>query len=316
MQDAAVLVVGSANMDMVVSCDRFPKDGETVLGGEFGMYPGGKGANQATACAKLGAEVRFLARMGEDVFRDRLIESLGANGIDLSYVLIDADAPTGVALITVDKNGENQIIVVSGSNMRLTPADVRKNSKAFEGARVVALQLEVPLETVIEAARTGKAAGAQVILNPAPARELPAKLLREIDYLTPNESEAALLSGVEVTDAESAEKAARALIERGVSCVILTMGAEGALLVKPSETRHFPAHRVKATDATAAGDAFTGALAFALSRGDSIEEAIELANGVAAFAVTRMGAQTSMPSHDDIQAFLEEHIALPAEQKP
>ena len=303
-------------MDMVVSCDRFPRDGETVLGGEFGMYPGGKGANQATACSKLGAHVRFLAKMGQDVFRDRLTESLGANGIDLSYVQIDDDAPTGVALITVDSDGENQIIVVSGSNMRLTPDDVRANSSAFESAGVVALQLEIPLETVIEAARAGKKAGAQVILNPAPARELPEVLLREVDYLTPNESEAALLSGVEVTDRASAEEAARILMDRGVRCVIVTLGAEGALLVTPTETRHFPAHRVKAVDATAAGDAFTGALAFGLWRGDSIEDAIDFANGVAAFAVTRMGAQTSMPSLDDIQTFLEDHEGVPVEQRP
>lgn len=310
MKDAAVVVVGSANMDMVVSCDRFPKAGETVLGSDFGMYPGGKGANQAAACARLGGDVRFIARMGRDVFRERLEDSLRDKGIDLSHVVMDEEAPTGVAVITVDRSGENQIIVASGSNMRLTPEDVRANASAFRGAGVVVLQLEIPLETVVEAARQGKKSGAKVILNPAPARELPEELLRQIDVLTPNESEAAMLSGVPVHDEESAEAAARVLLGRGVRHVILTMGVRGALLVTPSELHHFPAHQVEAVDATAAGDAFTGALAFSLARGDGIEEAIELAGGVAAFSVTRMGAQTSMPSREEVKEFLTELKAI------
>ncbi len=312
MMEPTVVVVGSANMDMVVSCDRFPNDGETVLGSDFGLYPGGKGANQASACARLGGEVRFVARMGQDVFRDRLEESLLEKGIDLSHVVIDEEQPTGVALITVDSSGENQIIVASGSNMRLAPEDVRANAEAFDGASVVVLQLEIPLETVIEAARQGKASGAQVILNPAPARDLPEELLAEIDVLTPNESEAALLSGLSVTDVDSAEAAGRALLERGVRQVIITMGSQGALLVGPSSSRHFPAHQVRAVDATAAGDAFTGALAYGLARGDAIEEAIVLAGSVAAFSVTKKGAQTSMPAIEEVRSFLAELKAVEA----
>lgn len=305
-----VVVVGSANMDMVVSCERFPGPGETVLGTDFGMYPGGKGANQAAACGRLGGEVRFVSRMGRDVFRDRLTASLREKGIDLSHVVVDEDEPTGVALISVDTTGENEIIVASGSNMRLSPEDVRAHRQAFEAARVVVLQLEIPLETVMEAAREGKQAGAQVILNPAPARELPDDLLSYVDVLTPNESEAALLSGMPIADAESAERAARKLIERGVRCVILTMGARGALLITDSTTRHFPALHVHAVDATGAGDAFNGALAFGIARGEDIEAAIERAVSVAAFSVTRKGAQPSMPSSAEVEAFVAELKAV------
>lgn len=311
---SVVAVVGSANIDLVVSCDRFPKAGETILGRDFGMYPGGKGANQASACARLGAEVHFLAKVGRDAFRDRLMESLRATGIDPSHVLVDEEAPTGVALITVDGRGQNEIIVVSGSNMRLSPEDVRANDEIFEDASVVGLQLEVPLETVMEAARTGKRAGAAIILNPAPARQLPDGLLRHVDFLTPNESEASLLSGVEVIDTESAERAARILLDRGVRCVIVTLGAGGALLVREDGSRQFPAYRVDSVDTTAAGDAFNGALAHGLGLGQSVEDAIDHANGVAAFAVTRMGAQTSMPSSKELESFLTdvERVVLDA----
>lgn len=306
MTKPVVVVVGSANIDIVVSCERFPKAGETMLGNEFGMYPGGKGANQASTCALLGADVRFLAKVGRDAFRDRLVESFHSNGIDTAHVLVQDDAPTGIALITVDGRGQNQIIVVSGSNMLLSASDVRENARIFDEAGVVALQLEIPLETVVEAAKCGKDAGAAVILNPAPARRLPDTLLRRVDYLTPNESEASLLSGIEVDGIESAERAARVLLDRGVGTVIVTLGAEGALLVSPDAARHFPAFRVHAVDTTAAGDAFNGALAHALGLGKNLEDAIEHANGAAAFAVTRMGAQTSLPSSAELELFLEE----------
>lgn len=304
MKQPIIVVVGSANMDMVVSCDHFPKAGETVLGGDFGMYPGGKGANQAAACGRLGARVRLLARMGQDVFRDRLIESLRGNGVDTSYVLEDDQAPTGVALITVDAAGENQIIVVSGSNMRLSPEDIRAHRDVFDGAGILLLQLETPIDTIVEAAGLAKSAGARVILNPAPACELPDELLAKVDVLTPNESEAGLLSGIEVSDAATAERAGRALLKRGVGCVVLTLGRRGSLLVTSSSTKHFRGFEVDAVDSTAAGDAFNGALACGLISGDSIEDAIRYANAVAALSVTRMGAQTSMPSRDEVEAFV------------
>lgn len=308
----AVLVVGSANMDMVVRCEQFPRPGETVFGGEFGMYPGGKGANQAVACARLGGTVFFLGKMGEDVFRDQLAAGLRRDGVRLDHLLVDPETPTGIALITVAGDGQNEIIVVSGSNMKLSPADVEARRDVFAAARIVLLQLEVPLETVCRAAELAREAGATVILNPAPARPLPAALLSRVDYLTPNETEAELLTGVAVTDEASAERAARGLLDRGVGRVVVTMGEKGALLVEPGGSRLFAARPVQAVDTTAAGDAFNGALAHALAEGRALEDAIPFANTVAAFAVTRKGAQTSMPAAADLAAFAAGH-ALPVD---
>lgn len=302
----SVLVVGSANMDMVVSTGRFPKPGETVLARDFGMYPGGKGANQAVACAKLGGDVAFLGKTGRDMFRDRLLESLNSEGVDASRVLLDPDAPTGIALITVDSDGQNEIVVVSGSNMKLSPDEVAAQEELFEAARVVMLQLEIPLETVVTAAKLAKRNGAEVILNPAPATELPDELLRAVDYITPNESETETLTGRHLGDDAASVDAARRLIKRGVGHVILTLGARGALHVTPDTAQPYPAYQVDVVDTTAAGDAFNGALAFALSRGDAMEQAVPFANAVAACCVTRMGAQTSMPLLDDVERFRQE----------
>ncbi len=299
----SVLVVGSANMDMVVLTKRFPKPGETVLAHEFGMYPGGKGANQAVACAKLGGDVTFLGKMGRDMFRERLLSSLESEGVDLSNVLVDENAPTGIALITVDGEGQNEIVVVSGSNMKLTVADISAQEKLFDRAGVVMLQLEIPLETVVRAAHMAKERGAAVILNPAPATALPNELLEAVDYITPNESEAELLTGRSVSDAASCVEAARALLERGVSHVILTVGDRGVVHVSADGVHSYPAYRVNVVDTTAAGDAFNGALAYAIGRGDGLEEALPFANAVAASCVTRMGAQTSMPLLRDVERF-------------
>ncbi|MFW5973033.1 MAG: ribokinase [Bacteroidota bacterium] len=295
-----ILVVGSANMDMVVSCDRFPQPGETILASDFGMYPGGKGANQAVASARLGGQVDFLAKLGNDVFRERLLESLTADAVLVDRVLVDPSAPTGVALISVNCDGENEIMVVSGSNMKLTPDDVDRSADVFDGAAVVLLQLEIPLPTVQRAAELGKERGAIVILNPAPAQPLPAELLRYVDFLTPNETEAGILSGLPVTDIESAAVAGQALRERGVKTVVVTLGARGALVVGDTGARHFPTNDASVVDTTGAGDAFNGALAYALAEGYSLGDAVGLANAVAAFSVTRIGAQAAMPTLDDI----------------
>lgn len=302
----SVLVVGSANMDMVVSTGRFPRPGETVLASDFGMYPGGKGANQAVSCAKLGGDVTFLAKMGRDMFRDRLSESLESEGVDISNVLLDEEAPTGIALITVDGTGQNEIVVVSGSNMELTAGEISAQEELFDRARVVVLQLEIPLETVVRAAQLAQERGADVILNPAPATELPDTLLRAVDFITPNESETELLTGRTVSDDDSAVEAARDLISRGVANVILTLGDRGVLHVTSDAARAYPAFRVDAVDTTAAGDAFNGALAYALSRGSNLNAALPFANAVAACCVTRMGAQTSMPSLSDVERFRQE----------
>lgn len=295
-----ILVIGSANMDMVVRCERFPQPGETVFGGEFGMYPGGKGANQAVACARLGGHVHFVGKMGHDLFRDKLTESLQQDNIDLDALLSDEEAPTGIALIAVDGSGENQITVVAGSNMKLRADEVEAREDLFEEAAVVLLQLEIPLETVERAATLGQRHGATVILNPAPACELPEKLLANVDLLTPNESEAALLTGIEGRGEAFAECAGRALLERGVAAVIVTLGAGGALLVTPERQKLFPVPQVEVVDTTAAGDAFNGALSYALAAGADLDEAIELANATATYVVTRRGAQVSMPTRSEV----------------
>lgn len=307
----SVLVVGSANMDMVVSTERFPRPGETVLAREFGMYPGGKGANQAVACARLGGDVTFLGKMGRDIFRERLEESLRQDHVRLDDILIDPDASTGIALIMVDESGQNEIVVVSGSNMNLTPVEVDSKAELFDRAGVVMLQLEIPLDTVVRAAQLAKERGARVILNPAPAAQLPGALLEAVDYLTPNESETELLTGMSVHDRDSAIVAARRLIDRGVSNVILTLGDRGALYLNAKDEQSFPAHQVEAVDTTAAGDAFNGALAFSLAREDDPEDAVPFANAVAAYCVTRMGAQTSMPSLQEAMAFSRERSPGP-----
>lgn len=292
-------------MDMVVSCARFPRPGETLLGGDFGMYPGGKGANQAVACARLGGTVDFLGKMGDDVFRERLTASLKADGVRIDALQVDPEAPTGIALITVSDEGENQIIVVSGSNMRLTPEEVEAAHALFAASSVVLAQLEVPLETVARAAQMAE--DALFILNPAPARELPRTLLQHVDILTPNQTEAAVLAGMEVNDSASAEAAARHLRAQGVVTVIVTLGAQGALCVGEAGVRHYDAVPVQTVDSTGAGDAFNGALALALAEGRGLDEAIPFANTVAAFAVTRRGAQTSMPTREELEDFQQNH---------
>ncbi len=291
-------------MDMVVTARRFPQRGETVFGNTFGMFPGGKGANQAVCCAKLGGKVHFVGKMGDDVFRERLVRSMKHDGVRLGHLLVDRSDSTGIALITVDRTGQNEIVVVSGSNMKLRPSDVELKRSLFSTVRVVLLQLEIPLETVAKAAEIARSHGATVILNPAPARTLTTSLLKLIDYLTPNETEAEILSGVPVRNVKSAEKAARKLLKRGVKNIIVTMGSKGCLLVNRATLKVFPAKKVKPVDSTAAGDAFNGALALSLANGGNLDEAINFANTVAAVSVTRMGAQTSMPTMRELRSFV------------
>lgn len=300
-----VLVVGSANMDLVVRCDTFPKPGQTILGRDFAMFPGGKGANQAVAASKLGAEVYFLGKMGNDVFRDRLRGSLEQDGVRLDYLLEDEETATGTALISVDATGQNEIIVASGSNMKLTPDDVKASGEVFSRVGVVLLQLEIPLETVREAAFLAKEAGCIVILNPAPApaHAISPELLSRIDLITPNETECEALTGLPVIDEETARVAGERLVELGAGEVIVTLGSLGALHVVNGRTELHEAREVEAVDTTAAGDAFNGALASALSQGLSVGEAIPIANAVAALSVTREGAQPSMPDSEELAAF-------------
>jgi ribokinase len=296
-----ILVVGSANIDLVVMTERFPKPGETVLGKKFEMFPGGKGANQAVACAKLGGVTYFIGKMGHDDFQKILINTMKNDGVNIDHLLIDQNLRTGTAFIAVDENGENEIIVISGSNMRLFPNDIVENEEIFARIKVVLTQLEIPLETVMMTANLTKKYTKTFILNPAPARELPAQLLSVVDFLTPNESELEIISGLKVQDKKSAQKAAETLIRKGVKNVIVTLGENGALLVTSNRSKLFPARKVKPLDTTAAGDAFNGAFTFSLANDCTVERSIEFANIAAAISVTRMGAQSSMPSMQDIE---------------
>ena len=303
---AKIVVVGSSNTDMVIRTERIPGPGETVLGGEFTMAAGGKGANQAVAAARLGAQVTLVARVGADLFGDGALEGLSKEGIDTRYVTVDPEAASGIALIFVDADGENSIGVAPGANARLSPDDVRRAQQAIEGAHVLLLQLEIPLDTAACAAELAHRAGVQVILNPAPAPTgpLPAGLLNCVDILTPNESEAGALAGMWVADLPGAKDAAQSLINQGVGKVIITLGAKGALVVSSEVQQLVPGYPVEAVDTTAAGDAFNGGLAVALAAGKGLLDAVRFANGCGALAATRLGAQPSLPSLDEVASLM------------
>ncbi|MGE5806706.1 MAG: ribokinase [Ignavibacteria bacterium] len=295
-----MLVAGSANMDLVVCAERFPQPGETIFGEKFEMHPGGKGANQAFCCAKLGAKTYFIGKMGNDDFGKRLSANMLQAGVNLDHLLIDEKEHTGTALIYVDGNGENEIIVISGSNMKLTPRDIQKKKDIFSKVKVVIAQLEIPLESVEKTAEISKENGAVFILNPAPAKELPEKLISLADYITPNEIELEILSGTSVSGEASIEKAAGMLLKKGVKNIIVTMGEKGAFLINKEKKKIYPSKKVKVVDSTGAGDAFNGALAYALSKEKEIGEAIQFAIAVASYSVTKMGAQSSMPELSEV----------------
>jgi ribokinase len=298
-----ILIVGSTNTDMVVKTKRFPKDGETVLGGKFLMNPGGKGANQAVASARLGANVTFMTKVGNDVFGHQAIANFKNEGIDTTYIKVDDNEASGVALITVNEKGENNIVVASGANMSLLPADLEDIDKAILLADLVVLQLEIPMETVEFVAEKAKKYGKKVILNPAPASKLSDKLLDGLYLITPNQSEAELLIGVEITDEDPLRRSADLLRLKGVKNVIFTLGEKGIYLSNVISSESFDPPRVQVLDATAAGDIFNGALATALSNGKDWKESIHFAMNAASISVTRIGAQTSAPSLKEVMAF-------------
>ena len=303
MKTPKIVVVGSVNIDMVIKSERIPSPGETVTGGEFVMPAGGKGANQAVAAARLGAEVTLVAKVGQDMFGTQSVENFKRDGILTDFILADADNHTGVALILVDGQGENLISVAPGANAATTPDEVQKAADRIRSADVVLLQLEIPLETVEFTARLASEAGVTVVLDPAPAAPLSDELLRNVTYLTPNESEATRLTGIEVTDEPSARAAAEKLIAAGVENVIVTMGTQGALVATADRAFMVPSRAVEAVDSTAAGDAFNGGLAFALARGLALEDAVREAALVGALSVTRMGAQPSLPTAEELEQF-------------
>lgn len=295
-----IIVIGSCNTDMVIKADHLPVPGETVIGGSFMMTPGGKGANQAVAIARLKGNVHFIAKTGNDLFGKRSTKYYEDEGIHVENIYSDPTLPSGVALIMVDVNGENSIIVASGANGSLSPEDIRKAQPAIEKGDILLMQLEIPIETVEYAAQIAKEQGIKVILNPAPARALSSKLMRNLYMIIPNKTEAEFLSGVKVTDWESARRAADIISSKGVEIVIITLGPKGAL-IKDKDTFHeIPAPKVATVDTTAAGDTFCGALCVALSEDVDVLNAVKFANKCASITVTRMGAQPSLPYRKEV----------------
>lgn len=298
-----IVVVGSSNTDMVVKVNHLPQAGETVLGGDYFWSHGGKGANQAVAAARLGGEVTFVARVGVDELGQKAVAAYKTEGIDTHYIVWDNEAPSGVALITVNEAGENTIAVAQGANKKLSPADIVAAEPAIEKADCLLVQLEIPLETVEAAVKLAVAHQVPVILNPAPAAPLPADLLKLVDFLTPNKTEAETLIG-DSSSTRTVNLAHRLKEKFNIKNIVVTLGKDGAMLIN-HQNRIVPAYRITPVDTTGAGDAFNGGLAIALARGDSMIDAVKFANAVAALSTTRRGAQSSMPSADEVEAFLK-----------
>ncbi|MBN1668770.1 MAG: ribokinase [Anaerolineales bacterium] len=301
-----LLIIGSLNLDLVVRAPHLPAPGETVLGTAFDTFPGGKGANQAVAAARQGARVAMLGCLGQDDFGRQLLASLQAEGIDHTGLQQLAGVPSGVALITLDAAGQNSIVVAPGANAHLSPAHIEQASGLFTQADLVLLQLEIPLETVLAAARLAKEQGCRVLLNPAPAQRLPEELLSLVDVLIPNQSEAALLTGRPVDDLPAAQAAAAALLQSGPGALVLTLGAQGALVAQVGTAgqgpvfQHVPAFPVQVVDTTAAGDSFCGTLAVALAEGQPLPQATRRACAAGALAASRLGAQPSLPRRAEV----------------
>jgi ribokinase len=306
-EDMKIVVVGSLNMDLVVRMPQIPRPGETLLGGVFKTFPGGKGANQAVAAARLGARVVMVGCVGDDAFGGEMREMLKIEGIDTTHVLIHPKSATGVALIQVDSSGQNSIAVASGANFELTAAQVEKALQTIGAFNVLVMPLETPLETIYAAARIASQRGAKVLLNPAPAQVLQQDLLEFVDVLLPNEYEAALMASIpSLQSADDVRRAAEKLRSLGVKNLIVTMGSRGAMLFGQNMELQLPACSVQAVDTTAAGDCFVGALAVGLCEGKSIGAAAEFASAAAAISVTRDGAQPSLPRREEVIRFMNE----------
>ena len=303
-----IVVVGSCNTDMVIKADRLPVPGETILGGTFFMNPGGKGANQAVAAARMGGNVTLISKTGNDVFGKQSVMLYTAENIKTDYIFSDPKHPSGVALITVDAQGENCIVVASGANAPLSPSDIDKASTEIESSDLILMQLEIPIETVEYVAEKAQKKDIKVILNPAPARALSDNLLKNLYIIIPNKSEAEILSGIKVTDIESAKLAANIISSKGVNIVVITLGSQGALIKEYDDFLFVDALKVEALDTTAAGDTFCGAVCVGLSEGKSILESVKLAARAAAITVTRMGAQSSIPYRSELPSLDVEHL--------
>ena len=293
--------MGSCNTDMVINMERLPLPGETLLGGKFFMNAGGKGANQAVAAARLGGKVDFVAKVGNDPFGIRSIDQYTAEGIGTKHVVVDKEHPSGVALILVDAHGENSIAVALGANAHLLPEDVDRAKGVIEDCDILLMQLETPMETIEHAAQMARKSGCKVILNPAPAHSLPESLLTNLYMLIANETEAEYISGTRIADMDSVARAADIICHRGVENVVITLGSKGAFIKERDTYHQVPALKVKAVDATAAGDTFCGAVCVALAEGRGITDAVTFANRAAAVTVTRMGAQSSLPYRREVE---------------
>ena len=299
-----VVVVGGFNTDFTIKTARLPNPGETVIGGVFSKGGGGKGANQAVAAARAGADVSFIARVGNDAHGREGMQGLTAEHVNTRHVIHDPESPTGVAFIVVDDHGENSIVVAAGANGRLSPSDIDKAEDAIATAGVLLVQLESPLAAVQSAIRTARLHGAVVILNPAPAQSLKSDLLCNVDIITPNRLEAEMITGMKVSDSASLHAVARQILEYGVKHVIITLGQGGILVATKNAAEVIPAYKVRAVDSTGAGDVFSGSLAAFLAEGMAMEESIRMAIASASISVTRMGAQFSAPLRPEIEAFM------------
>jgi len=297
-------VLGSVNMDLVVTAPRLPLPGETIVGDEFHTSPGGKGANQAVAAARLGAEVRMVGRVGDDAFGSVLRQGLESHGVDVSRVALDPDSPSGTAIILLDADRQNHIVAVYGANMRCDGEQVRDTESALEGADCLLLQLEVPLETSLAAARIARRLGITVILDPAPASELPPSAYSAVDVLTPNQTEAADLTGRAVNDVAEGRIAAGDLRRRGVGAAVVKLGPQGAVYASAEADGYMPAFKIEVADTIAAGDAFGGALGVALAEGISLKDAVRFGAAAGALAVSRPGAQRATPGRADVARIL------------
>lgn len=295
-----IIVAGSMNMDMVVKTTHIPQPGETVLGGTFFMNPGGKGANQAVAVARLGGDVVFVAKIGDDIFGKQSSQLFDEEGVDTGGILSDEDSSSGIALITVDAAGENSIVVAPGANAKLEPGDVEKAFEQYPGSKILLIQLEIPMQTVEFAATYAGSKGIMVILNPAPANIYVSKLFHLIDIITPNVNEAEMLTGIKINNIDDAQRAANYMHQQGVKQVIITLGKQGAAILENGKFHHIPAPVVDTVDTTAAGDVFNGALAVALAEGKDLVDATSFACSAASIAVTRLGAQSSIPYRNEI----------------
>jgi ribokinase len=297
-----VTVVGSFMMDLVVKAERRPAKGETLVGQEFGMFCGGKGANQAVAAARCCADVTMVGRVGDDIFGDKFFDALKSEGVETKYIIRDKKNGTGIGTPVIDAHGDNSIIIIPRANTKMTPSDVEKAKDAIEKANVLILQLEIPLDASEKAAEIARSKGVKVILNPAPARKLPESILKKVDILTPNETEAQMLTGISVVNDDGAKKAAKKLLDMGVKDVIITLGGRGAMWASKAGYKIIPAFKVeKIIDTTAAGDAFIGGLSVAFAEGKSMEDAIKFANACGGLAVTVMGAMPSLPKRERVE---------------